>query len=144
MSVYSLDSEERQSVEDIFKNVDQLVIADELKKKLNEYADTVIDQITDYMKDEYVLRFEEIAHSQARKIVVALLKGESLHSFGLGPTTVWHTPDKAVSYDTNGIRKLLISENIESIRSAEITKLEERLAKSEEDNERYRARIYAA
>lgn len=146
-AVYSLEKEEREGIDKIFENVPQLIIAEKLREKMREFADTVVDEITDYMKDEYVLRFEEIALSQANHIVEALLKGDetTLESLGLKTRISSWGADKGkeVSYDSKNIRRRIVEHNIENIRNAEMVSLKEENARLTEQLEWARkSRVY--
>jgi len=142
MAVYSLEKEERDSIDKLFDNVPQLEIADELKKKMDEFSDKVLDEVTAYMKDEYVLRFEDIALSQAKKIVIHLLQGKDLDAFGLQTRKQYNREGDWV-YDPDKIRAKLVEDFKEQIVTAEILALQtenERLKKDLEYERRINSR----
>lgn len=133
MSVYSLDKEDRKSIDDIFANVDQLHVVGEFRKKLDEVSDAVCDELTNYLQDEYTIRLEDIVLRKAKKVVEGILRGEDLKSFGLAPDTVWHSPDKLTSYDFAGVRNAIVTQFKAEIQHAEIIKLREENGQLEKD-----------
>ena len=99
MGVYGLEKEERTSVEEIFNNLPQLEVADRYRKALQDMTDRACDELTSYMQDEYILRFEDIAYRKAMQLVQSLLRGENLESFGLKLREVWNQPGEFFAYD---------------------------------------------
>jgi len=123
MSVYSLDKQDRESIDGIFSNLNQLQVVDEYKKALSEMTDKACDELTNYLQDEYVLRFEEIVMRKAKKAVEALLRGEELEHFGLRITKNLHGKD--AEYDFGHVRQSLVRDFKEEIQNAEILHLQE-------------------
>lgn len=138
MSVYSLDKEDRASIDSIFSNLDQLYVVEEYKEKLFEMTNKACDELTNYLQDEYVLRLEEIVLQKAKKIVEALLRGEDLERFGLKSTT--DLRGNIVSYDFEKVRETIVTQFKDEIQNAEILKLREENQSLTKDLEYYRKR----
>ena len=140
MSLYSLDDEDSKSVEAIFENLPKLKVVDEYKKALQSMTDKVCDELTDYMRDEYILRFNEIIERQARKVVEELLRGENLASFGLQLREAWNRPGEFHSYDGEKVRAALVRDFKDEIMTAEMHSLKEDNERMRKDLESFRSR----
>jgi len=134
MSTYSLETEERDSIDNLFESLPQLEITKSLKNAMDEYIETVMDGVTDYMKDEYVLRFEDIALSQANKIVKHLLKGKDLSAFGLKTRMSAIGNKEEWCYDPDKIRESIVRDFKDDIVHAEMFELQK-------DNERLKEQL---
>jgi|GEM_PF-4260722 len=138
MSVYSLEDDERKSVEDIFNNLPKLRVVDSYKSALNEMTDKACDELMNYLQDEYVLRLEEVVEKQARKVVEALLRGEDLAAFGLQLQTSCVRPNEVFVWDGEKVRAAIVRDFAAEIQTAEMHELRTENERLKEQLEWYR------
>lgn len=142
MGLYSLDDDERKDVAAIFENFPKLEVAERFKKALSEMTDKACDELTAYMQDEYVLRFEEIVEKQAKKVVEALLRGENLDSFGLQVREYYGRTGELYAYDGEKVREAIVRDFGEQIQTAEMLELRKDNERMRKDLEYIRQRSY--
>lgn len=110
------------SVDKVRTIYEQLNVENEIasiKKAIDNAHAEITQKTVDYMKDEFVLRFEEAAMEQARRMVAALLKGDVsiARSFGL---VRW---GENSALDVDGVRAAIVEQFKDQITDAEMVGL---------------------
>lgn len=139
-SIHVLEGDEKDGIRAIFSELPKDRVMQELKNAVDEVAQKVLDSVQDYMLDEYVLQFEEAVVKKARRIVEAILRGESLESFGLRLQERWNKPDEQFAYDREKIRETLVRDFGDAIMTAEMHELKKENQRLAEDLKYYRNR----
>lgn len=115
---YTLNGPSVDKVRTIYEqlNVENEIAA--IKKAIDEAHAEITQKTVEYMKDEFVLRFEEAAMEQARRMVAALLKGDAsiAKSFGL---VRWGN----CAPDVDGVRAAIVEQFKDQITDAEMVGL---------------------
>lgn len=141
-SPYSLTEKERELVEGLIKpkQVAAKTILDRVNSALEETFQSVFDRMNSYLEDEYILEFEEIARRKAGDLLIQFVKGdETVKNFlGFAPRPdLWGKPN---SYDSHGIRKIIIERHKDEIQTTAMADLMEENERLKKDLEFYRNR----
>lgn len=99
-----------------------------LKKEIDDYAQERCDRFADYLQDEFRLLFADLVQSEVKKVVQYLLQGDvkALEEYNLAPA------DWGLRCDTLGIRRKIVEDNADIIRSTYLQSLEEELKRTKE------------
>ncbi len=146
-SPYCIDRDQREMLaEKVLAFLNDESVSKPLRTKLEEFCQTAVDATTDYLKGEYALVLEELVQERAKRLVVALLKGdmETAQSLGLVASEIGFGPDagKPFVYDPDGIRKAVCEKFKDQIAHAELISLQEQNAELSKELKWYRDREY--
>lgn len=120
-----LDEDHKKLVAALNSEANREQVVNIIRDSLAGHADNIIDQYTDYLRDEYALVLNDITIERAGRLVCELLKGnrEVAQSFGLITTT--DLQGKEVSYDFDGVRRAIFEKFKVEIVNAEVVSLRE-------------------
>lgn len=98
-----------------------------IKDKIQEACDTALDQVKDYICDEYSIQFDEVVLERCNQIISSILRGEEKvpEFYGLIPKTNYR--GDIVAYDRNKVREKIVEDFSDKIKDAHVLKLEEEL-----------------
>ena len=122
-SAWTLDEDHRKLVESLNSEANRKEVVKVIRDSLDGHVQTIVEQYTDYLNDEYVLVLEGIANDRAKRLVNELLKGnrEVAEYFNLVSET--DINGNEVSYDFEGARRAIFDTFKADIVNAELITL---------------------
>lgn len=125
--MYGLTLEQSKKVEEILNERVLINAYQAIKDKIQEACDEALEQVRDYIYDEYAIQFDEVVSERCNQIVSSIMRGEEKvpEFYGLIPKTDYR--GNLVAYDRNKVRAKIVEDFADKIKDAHVLNLEKEL-----------------
>lgn len=132
LNMYGLTAKQKERVGEILNERDLVYTYQLIKDKIQESCDAALEQVRDYIYDEYVLQFDEVVEERCNQIISSILRGEEkvAEFYGFIPKTDYR--GDLVAYDRNKVRAKIVEDFSDKIKDAHVLNLEQELEETKE------------